>query len=317
MGDWLWLVAGTFAGLTLVLLRKLLLMKKSVRQLRAAYLRLLDEETNAHLRISSGDADIRALAQTISAHLEGYNASRRIYKQGDLELKEAICNISHDIRTPLTAIFGYLRLLQGEDCSAAARAYLAAVGERAEALKALTQELFEYTLTVSVSEELPLERLCVNGVLEQSISSYYSVLCEKGIVPQITIPQRRVEAFANENALLRVFGNVLSNAVKYSDGDLQVSLQEDATVTFSNRAGELSGVQVARLFERFYTVNHARKSTGLGLSIARLLMERMGGSISADYADSLLHIRITLPTRVSEFPDSSHKSPQTAKAEAG
>ncbi len=88
------------------------------------------------------------------------------------------------------------------------------------------------------------------------------------------------------------FDNILSNAVKYSDGDLTIHLRPDGSVTFSNRASSLSRVQAERLFDRFYTVETARSSTGLGLSIAKLLTEKMGGTITAEYESGHLQICI-------------------------
>ena len=101
-------------------------------------------------------------------------------------------------------------------------------------------------------------------------------------------------------ALRRIFDNILSNAVKYSDGDLAVSLLPDGSVTFSNSAQTLSRVQAERLFDRFYTVEAARNSTGLGLSIARLLVEKMNGTITADYKDGKLHICVCFPQQNEE-----------------
>ena len=150
--------------------------------------------------------------------------------------------------------------------------------------------MFQYTVAASDTEELALSKVCLNGVLEKSISSYYVVLTQHNIIPQITIPDQKVERMVNENALSRVIGNIISNAVKYSDGDLKISLQTDGTLTFSNHAAGLTEVQVGRLFDRFYTVSNARKSTGLGLSIAKTLIEKMGGTITAAYADSVLTI---------------------------
>ena len=92
-----------------------------------------------------------------------------------------------------------------------------------------------------------------------------------------------------------MFSNLLNNAVKYSEGDLHITLSDSGTITFSNTAKELSPVEVEQLFDRFYTVEAAHHSTGLGLAIARTLIERMGGSISAAYHESILTIRIELP----------------------
>ena len=133
-------------------------------------------------------------------------------------------------------------------------------------------------------------------VLEGSLGAYYAVLKQRGITPEIKMPENKIERLLNENALSRVFGNILSNAVKYSDGDLTVKLTDDGIVSFSNHSAGLTDVQAARLFDRFYTVNTARKSTGLGLSIARTLTEKMGGEITAECRDGVLTVRVYFST---------------------
>ena len=132
-------------------------------------------------------------------------------------------------------------------------------------------------------------------MLESCILSYYAVLTQHNITPQISVTDKKIERTLNENALSCIFGNIINNAVKYSDGDLAVSLTEDGTITFSNHAAGLTEVQVGRFFDRFYTVNTARKSTGLGLSIAKTLTEKMNGTISAAYENSIITIRISFP----------------------
>ena len=109
------------------------------------------------------------------------------------------------------------------------------------------------------------------------------------------MPEKSVVRQLDTVALRRIFDNILSNAVKYSDGDLAVSLLPDGAVMVSNRAQKLSRVQAERLFDRFYTVETAQNSTGLGLSIAKLLTEKMGGTIMAEYKDGRLCIRTAFP----------------------
>ena len=134
----------------------------------------------------------------------------------------------------------------------------------------------------------------MNLMLEESIGSFYPALTERNIVPHVSITDVRVVRKVNRAELSRVFANILSNAVKYSDGDLDISLSDTCEVTFANTAKGLSAVEAEQLFDRFYTVETARHSTGLGLSIARTLIERIGGSITAEYRNSRLTITVVL-----------------------
>lgn len=111
---------------------------------------------------------------------------------------------------------------------------------------------------------------------------------------EIKIPDQKIFRLANEHALTRVLGNMISNAIKYSDGDMKITLSENGKITFSNTAYRLDEIQVGRLFDRFYTVETARKSTGLGLAISKTLIEKMNGTISAEYKNSRLSIHIFL-----------------------
>lgn len=292
MNDWIWLITAGAIIIAGVLFIKVLLLKKSAREIRSAFAEKINSPTNTLIHISSHDKDMRELASSINAELQVFHETRHRFEHGDLELKEAIMNISHDLRTPLTAIYGYIKLLKKEKLSGKGQFYLLSVEDRTKALKQLTEELFQYTIASGDPEGLVLSKVCLNGVLEKSISSYYVVLTQHNITPRITIPDQKVERRVNENALFRVIGNIISNAVKYSDGDLGISLSTDGMLTFSNHAAGLTEVQVGRLFDRFYTVSGARRSTGLGLSIAKILTEKMGGTITASYVDNVLTICI-------------------------
>ena len=120
---------------------------------------------------------------------------------------------------------------------------------------------------------------------------------QKGITPNISLPDIPVPRNLDKSALSRIFGNVVSNAVKYSDGDFSVKMDGDGKTVFSNTAKGLSKADLGKLFDRFYTVDSARKSTGLGLSIAKLLTEKMGGSITAEYKNETLYITVCFENR--------------------
>lgn len=123
----------------------------------------------------------------------------------------------------------------------------------------------------------------------------YAALKERNIEPNVRISEKKVIRTLDRSALVRVCSNLLNNAIKYSDGDLDITLSETGVIVFANTAAALNEVQLGKLFDRFYTVEAARKSTGLGLSIARTLIEQMGGTISAKYEDHRLRITVALP----------------------
>ncbi len=228
-----------------------------------------------------------------SDELAKLREERRLCKQGDTELKDAVTNISHDLRTPLTAMCGYLDLLEREEMSGSVRQYLEQIENRTEVMKQLTEELFRYSV-VAAAKEFDLERLCVNDVLEESLATFYGAISQQGIIPEITITDQRIERITDRSALTRVFGNIITNALKYSSGDLFVEMTEDCVITFANSSDNLGRISAERLFDRFYTVETGSNSTGLGLSIAKLLVEQMKGSISAEIRGDKLFITVKL-----------------------
>ena len=179
------------------------------------------------------------------------------------------------------------------DPPGAAARYLSQIEDRAEAMKQLTDELLSYS--VASSEEPARRKLDLGRALEESILSFYGTMEQRKLTPEIQITDGPVWRYLDPGEISRIFGNVISNALKYSAGDFSVSMDADGTITFSNTAPQLNAVTVGRLFDRFYTVRDSQNSTGLGLSIARLLTERMGGTIGADYRQGKLFIIMAFP----------------------
>ena len=279
-------------AIIIFLLVKLYLVKKSAREISEAFAEKIGNDTNTLIDISSRDADMIALAENINTQLKLLRKEQLQYYQGNIEVKNAITNISHDIRTPLTAIYGYLEMMQKTDDEEKKAKYINIMKDRAALMKQLTEELFRYSVVLSDDNKMETEDVFVNQVLAESISSFYPELSGRGIAPEITITQKRIIRKLNKEALQRVFSNIINNAVKYSDGDLKITLYENGDIEFSNTAKEISAVEVERLFDRFYTVEAAHHSTGLGLSIAKTLVGRMGGIIKAEYIADKLIIKI-------------------------
>lgn len=290
-----WLLCGGLALALLLCIFKLYTLRRGLDALGEALRRCLDEESNVLFSVTDRDKHLRRLAATMNRELRLLRQQRHRYVAGDRELKEAVANVSHDLRTPLTAVCGYLDLLEKEELSPNAARYTAVIRERAEAMRSLTEELFRYSLLVSPERELHLEPLSLNTALEESLAAAYALLNQRGVEPRITMPEQPVLRSLDREALSRVLANLLQNAARYSDGDLEVNLSPGGELRFSNRASGLDEVQLGRLFDRFYTVESARGSTGLGLSIARALTERMGGSIRAEYQNGRLSITLSFP----------------------
>mgnify|MGYP000736013241 FL=1 len=276
------------------LLLKIFYMRKAIREIKRGFSEKLYTDTNTPIMLSSYDKLVSSLANDINVELKELQKQKHRYIQGDKELKNAITNISHDLRTPLTTICGYLSLLDKEEKSEHIARQLSIIKNRTFALKQLVEELFRYTTIISDTENSVYTETVINNVLEDCISSYYAIFKEKGITPNINLCEQKIVRSVDKTALLRIFNNVIDNAIKYSEGDLTISLFENGKIVFSNHTSDLNEIQIGKLFDRFYTVNTARKSTGLGLSIAKALIEKMDGNISADYSNNVLSIIIKL-----------------------
>ena len=293
---WLCCLISILIIIIAILVIKIHLLRKSADEISDAFSDRVASDTNILIVLSCRARHMQNLADNMNRELKKLQSDRHRYQQGDTELKNAVTYISHDLRTPLTAICGYLDMLDKEDQNENTRRYLKIIRGRTEIMKQLTEELFRYSVFTSVSNGTPSEPVILNSILEESISALYTSLRQSRITPSIVMPDVKVSRMLNRNAVSRIFGNIISNAVKYSDGDLEIILEETGRITFANRAEKLDEIQVGRLFDRFYTVETASSgSTGLGLSIARALTEQMGGSITAEYKDGMILVHVHFP----------------------
>lgn len=289
-----WAAAAVLAAVVLALGVKVWLLRRGAKALRLDLSQKLREDTNTLLSLPCRDRELRRLAASLNEELRLLRKERLRYQQGDRELKEAVVNVSHDLRTPLTALSGYVELLKGEALSPAGQRYLSQIEDRAQAMQAMTEELFRYSLAAEETA-LTLEPVDLRAAVEEALLSFYGAFQQKGVVPQLSLPQGPVTRQLDKAALSRVLGNILTNALKYSPGELAVALSPAGGLTFSNPAPGLDPVSAGRLFHRFYTVESSAQSTGLGLSIARELTQRLGGTISARWEAGRLQVELTFP----------------------
>lgn len=192
MEIWLWDLIGILICVILGLLAKLFVMRKAAKEIERELSERLTTDTNTLISISSRDRYMKRLATSINSQLKKLRHDRQCFQQGDLELKKAVTNISHDLRTPLTAISGYLDLLDREEKSDTVNRYIWIIRNRIEALKQLTEELFRYSV-ISSTPETSMQRMDLCRVLEESLLSFYGTMQQKGIIPQIQMPEKKVE----------------------------------------------------------------------------------------------------------------------------
>ncbi len=284
------ILLGISIAVILFLTVKLILMKRSLRAMAKEFREITKTDTNAVLSVSSRDKDVRLLAKELNDTIKDVRKAYLRYNEGDMEMKMSITNISHDLRTPLTAILGRIELLRDADKSDEVREALDIIENRARYMKDLTEELFEYSVILSSDEEPIKEEILINQLLEDSLLNHYAALTRAGLDVEVDITEEKIVRKVNKKQIDRIFSNLMSNAIKYSDGDLKITLTDDAKVTFSNKAHNLSKLEVEKLFNRFYTVESARNSTGLGLAIARKFMVENGGNVEAKYEDGRLSL---------------------------
>jgi len=257
--------------------------------------RVLEEtppESNLRLTVRMSGAAPRRLCRAVNARLEEGRQLRLETQKREQELKYTMACISHDIRTPLAGAMGYLQLLEGEPERQAE--YLAIVGKRLEELEELLEELFLYTRLQGGSLPLECGEMAALPPLWDALAEFYPQLEAAGVEPELRFDREDMAVWASPEALGRVYRNLIANALRHGGGGLTVS-GGDGAVRFSNALPPGPRPDPEHLFDRFYQSSpaRARGGAGLGLSIVRELMERMGGQVSARITENTLEIKLS------------------------
>ena len=271
---------------------KLYFIRKSLEEIQNSISEILSTDTNNLLTISSSDKEIINLANSLNLELKNLREEKLQYENGNQELKTVMTNISHDMRTPLTAISGYIELIKENNDENKKKKYIEIIERKTNDLILLTEQLFDFSKTMDMKVNIKKEKCCINEIIEESLANYYSILKKNNIIPKIEICNKKIYKYLDKNTIIRVFENILSNVSKYSNGDFKVVLTENGRITFSNKATSLDATTVQKIFNRYFTVENAKKSTGLGLAIAKQLIELNDGMISAKYIKNHLIIDI-------------------------
>lgn len=283
--------------LAFIFLSHLLFIKKELKNILNQLKNYNIRKTEKKIDVTLLDKDIEKMTIEINNLIDLHALSNIEKKSAERELKQAIANISHDLRTPLTSILGYIQLIEKPEVTDEERKeYLAIAKDRAKRLQILLNDFFELSVIESVDHSLKLEKLGLNSIVEEIVINLYDKFNEQQIVPSIKIPQEQMNIIGDESAIKRVIENLVINAIRYSDGNVSITLERNNTkinLTISNDVKDITEKDVELFFNRFYTADQTRsgKGTGLGLSIAKALMDKMNGKLSAELKDSCLYVK--------------------------
>lgn len=292
----------------MILIIKIYLNNKDIKKIGENLEEILTNDTNNLITVSTSNKQIKKVAGKLNTELKKLRKVKIQYENGSEELKRTITNISHDMRTPLTAISGYIELMENNIEAEEAnnskskimrreenkQKYLKIIKRKTSELIELTEQLFKFSTTMDTLWKIDKENCCINEILEEILAEYYSIFKKKNIVPEINICNEMIYKNLNKNSLIRIFENILSNMTKYSDGNFKIKLERSGKIIFSNKAKKLDTTTVQKIFDRYFTVENANNVTGVGLSIAKQLVEINKGNIIAKYMDGNLVIEVQL-----------------------
>lgn len=282
-----------------VLSAYIFLYKREIRNISKRLQFIRNSDTNMKINLQIQVKEINELAIQVNHLINTYKIEKVAISKAQQEFKEEITNISHDLRTPLTSIAGFVQMLETENTPAEKKAeYYRIIRRRIESLIQMLDEFFEFTRIESDEYPLQIEKINISIVLADVISLFYYDFLAKGEEPSIQIPSIPVYIYADKDALTRVFQNLIKNYLNHGTGSIFIGVKEEGNrvcISFKNYAPNVDKAVAERLFERFYTSDQSRtkKTTGLGLAIVKNLVTKMHGEIEAYVEDSSLVINIT------------------------
>ena len=281
-------------AIIIVLISIIIGYKREFRRINKEISNNLDEYVN--IKTKSVDKDVENLVQNINLIFDSKQKVVAEKKKKEEELRASISNMSHDLRTPLTSIMGYLQMIKSEKPSEAdKKEYMDIVEKRTKSLQKLISSFYELSRIEGNEYNFNYKKVNLSNVLCENIAVFYNDFINNNIEPVIEIEEGIKEIISDEGAITRIFSNLIGNMIKHGENFVKITLkqEEDVIITeFINKATELTEENVDKLFERFYTVDKSRsdRNTGLGLYIAKVLVEKLGYNITATIGNENLVI---------------------------
>lgn len=290
------------AGIAVIELVWLMLLWRQNVLLRRQLIFIREKDSSMRVSVNLELLGNLKLAEEMNRILDDVrNRKHELVKREKL-IANAYANLSHDIRTPLTSLDGYVQLLNEAETDEDRDRYSKIIRERIDTLKELLEDLFTYTKLKNDAYEIELSRLSLRTIVADTVLSYYDVWKDNGVEPEISLTEEVLPIEGNELAVKRILQNITKNAMLHGYKKISLRLSrtdnDTAEIAISNPVEHPEEIRIDRVFEQFYTVDsaHRQSSSGLGLAIAKEYTERLGGTIAADLSDGIFTVSIKLPT---------------------
>ena len=282
------------------LLIYLIYYKKQIKNIGDQLEFILDNQSFKFIQSQIRPQEIMRLIELCNMTLESQRSIERNFTSRNEIVNQTIVNLSHDIRTPLTSLDGYLQLARESDDDKNQTKYIDMAQSRIQQINTLVDELFLYTKLQNPDYELELEPVDITNHIQNHLLKHIQQFNKQNREPIINIQTQTIKVNANEHALERVIDNIISNYFIHGTGDLTVTgieLHNDVTFTFMNPITNTNSINIHNIFSQFYKEDQsrARHSSGLGLSIVRSLMHKMNGTVSAGLDNNQFCISLTFP----------------------
>ena len=279
---------------------RFLALKQSIRNAAFQMDKIEEQkESNRKLKAITSDKELELLLNRINKLYEFRQEERISYQRREHQLQREVENISHDLRTPLTSIMGYTELIQDPGTSPEEQQeYLNIIYKRAKVLQGFIEDFYELSRFQGENYPLRYEILQVQPVIKEVVVSYYRQFEKKQIQVEIHLEDERCSIIADRVQFNRILNNLIQNALKYTKTSFtlkQYRVQDNCIIRFCNDNTDLTDEDMKHIFDRFYTgdENRSGQSTGLGLTIAKLLVENMKGSIHGELKDGRFTIELS------------------------
>ena len=284
-------------AIIIVLIAIIIGYKREFKRINKEITNNLDEYVN--IKTKSVDKDVEILVQNINLIFDSKQKVVAEKKKNEEELRASITNMSHDLRTPLTSIMGYLQMIRSEKASETdKKEYMDIVEKRTRSLQQLISSFYDLSRIEGNEYNFNYKKVNLSNVLCENIALFYNDFINNSIEPVIEIEEGIKEIISDEGAITRIFSNLIGNMIKHGENFVKITLKQenDVIITeFINKATGLTQENVDKLFDRFYTVDNSRsdRNTGLGLYITKILVEKLGHNIKANLKEDNLVISIT------------------------